>query len=496
MSVRHRRPLTAHAHPTISAQQLRPTRHRVQRARALGVAAVLSCVWPASLEAFEPDTPRPELAKPARMLLVRGGRLLEGDIRRGAGGYVVNVPSGNMFVPFEHVRFEADSKADAYRKLRKSMPDLTANNHIALARWCISHQQLHAAQTELSDALALEPSRQEARDMLRRLESLIHPQTARHLTLPRPARRTDDGFLANEAKSLAGLPRSLAQRYVLRIQPLLLNKCGNARCHGPESGSGLKLQHRHGVTRLNTERNLASIVQFIDLAEPDQSPLLVTPQGNHGRRGQSVFFGRSGAGQVRSIREWIREYVAHQSQVNRPVATPPQTTSTRSGSSVAAASVPVQPDAARGQLSAAQSRQPAEAINERGRQLIDKVLRDERPDAFNPAEFNQQQTGGPTRTTHRLPHPPDNPRQANNQRFPPQAPGPGGAPRIARRTLAIGHSLPTSRRVSVPIPATRDRPQPSRLNLRSAKPLLIPESLWHRRSQFNTSGNTPGGFPR
>ena len=236
------------------------------------------------------------------MLLVRGGRLLEGDIRRGAGGYVVNVPSGNMFVPFEHVKFEADSKADAYRKLRKSMPDLTASNHIALARWCISDQQLHAAQTELSDALALEPSRQEARDMLRRLESLMHPRTATHLTLPRPARRTGDGFLANEVKSLAGLPRDLAQKYVLRIQPLLLNKCGNAKCHGGESGSGLKLRHRHGVTRLTTERNLASIVTFINLAAPDQSPLLVIPQGNHGRRGQSVFFGRSGAEDIRPER--------------------------------------------------------------------------------------------------------------------------------------------------------------------------------------------------
>ncbi|MEO1997024.1 MAG: hypothetical protein ABGZ17_17285, partial [Planctomycetaceae bacterium] len=296
---------------------------RSQRLSRLGkssvaIGIVCGSLWATScpLSAAEPQASLNHPHKPARMLLVRGGRILEGDIRRAAGGYVVKVANGNMFVPFEHVKFEADSKADAYRKLRKSMPDLTASNHIALARWCMSHHQLPAAQTELSDALALEPSRQEARAMLRRLESMLHPQTATHLTLPRPAARTDDGFLASDIKSLAGLSRDLARTYMLKIQPLLLNKCGNARCHGGESTSRFQLRQQHGPSRITTERNLASMIQQINLAEPEQSPLLVIPQGNHASRGRSVFFGRSGAGQIRSIREWIRHYTEHQSRTS------------------------------------------------------------------------------------------------------------------------------------------------------------------------------------
>src|SRR5690606_32342246 len=87
-------------------------------------------------------------------------------------------------------------------------------------------------------------------------------------------------FLSPAERSGAGLTRETQRIYNTRIQPLLLNKCGNAACHGSSSSNRMILKNVRADSpgiRSATEENLNVLFQFIDFNEPGNSPLLTKP---------------------------------------------------------------------------------------------------------------------------------------------------------------------------------------------------------------------------
>ncbi len=198
----------------------------------------------------------------SRVLLLRTGRVLEGTIREIATGWVVSQSNGHVVIPTDQVRFEAASLEDAYLRLRLEMREPTPGMHLKLADWCLS-QKLHLeAMRELRAALKLDPSNETARVMLDRIEDDVRRKTqpledavaepASSVGVLRIGARRSGSDIP-EARSLAGLSRESAEDFVARIQPLLANKCGNARCHGTVSKSEFQLEpvpRRAGGLRL------------------------------------------------------------------------------------------------------------------------------------------------------------------------------------------------------------------------------------------------------
>lgn len=245
-----------------------------------------------------------------RMLMLISGRIVEGKISQSAGGYLVEKPKGSMLIPFEHVKLEAANRREAYHKLRKTLPERTATNHTALARWCVSQQLLDEARIELRDALELEPNRAQTRSMLRRLDALVNSDQQVRVPTSSTHRLVADGFERREVKSLAGLSRESAQQFVLRIQPILMNKCGNASCHAAGVSNTFRLTRiRSGRAgnRVFAERNLATTLRFVDFDQPDRSQLLQIPKGNHGRGNRTVFYGSRGPDQLAALRDWVHQ---------------------------------------------------------------------------------------------------------------------------------------------------------------------------------------------
>ncbi len=253
---------------------------------------------------------------PQSLLVLKTGRVLSGQISESPGGYVVDNPSGNsgsMRVPFSLVRFEAKSLRDAYLKLRRYMPEITATNRIDLARWCIMNGLKDEARLELRDALRLEPQRSEARTLLRRLDHTSSPSSSLMLTLPK-SESTSPTFDRTEAKSLAGLSRPLAEQFVARVQPLLVNKCSNAGCHNQTSEQEFRLKRiRAGRGhRLYSRQNLAAVLKRVDTERPHQSKLLVALHDGHARTGSDLLEGRAGVAQAETIRQWVVSVIAEQ----------------------------------------------------------------------------------------------------------------------------------------------------------------------------------------
>jgi hypothetical protein len=164
--------------------------------------------------------------------------------------------------------------------------------------------------------MELDPANETARLMLKRLEVHVNRAVASLEPQELPAKaevRVDlapsDG--AARVHSLAGLKPETARQFVTTIQPILFNRCGNARCHGPSASNGFELDRFRvgaGTHRLKSERNLAVILEHVDPTDPGSSAVLEVTRGSHG--GQSVFHGPVAARQIELVTTWLHAAVA------------------------------------------------------------------------------------------------------------------------------------------------------------------------------------------
>ncbi|HUG93517.1 MAG TPA: hypothetical protein VML55_21940 [Planctomycetaceae bacterium] len=268
----------------------------------------------------------PPLVNQQGLVVLKTGRTIGGRISQAAGGFVVDQPHGTIVVPSELVEFTARDERDAVRLYHDRTPNPTAGFHVELAQWCLGHQMVAEAREELRSALRLEPHRADARNMLRRIDEALAPPA------PEPARTSARGLIERagfelpEATSLAGLSPDAARMFTERVQPILMNKCGNASCHGPSAENEFRLTRVRltgGAHRVHAERNLAVTLNYVDRGQPDRSRLLVVPQGNHGRAGRTIFSGPFGGEQLETLREWVRQIASAQPEAPRDAVTAP-----------------------------------------------------------------------------------------------------------------------------------------------------------------------------
>lgn len=249
-------------------------------------------------------------ASAERLLLLHNGKVVKGIIRQSATGYAVNVTGGQMVLPFDQVRLEAADLEDAYRQLRDTLPDHTAAAHIELARWCVNNNLLDYARKELREALRREPDSTVAKNMLQR----INDQLLTTKDVPAVAQRSGQFSMLGDAKpgippeTLGGLPREAAADFVSKVQPLLVNRCATAGCHGPGSGNTFELLRAKlgkAPPKIHSERNLAVVLERLDLERPLNSPLLVKLRGETKSFGARQSHGGLSVEQQQMLRAWI-----------------------------------------------------------------------------------------------------------------------------------------------------------------------------------------------
>ena len=103
------------------------------------------------------------------------------------------------------------------------------------------------------------------------------------------------------------LPADSVEVFTRSIQPLLVNTCGSAACHGPGSEAGFQLRRiplGRPASRLTTQHNLHEALQWIDRIEPGSSPLLTQPIAPHGPA-KSPIFSKAQAAQYERLAAWI-----------------------------------------------------------------------------------------------------------------------------------------------------------------------------------------------
>ncbi|MDA0282304.1 MAG: hypothetical protein O3B86_03015 [Planctomycetota bacterium] len=247
-----------------------------------------------------------------RVLVLRSGRVMQGRIKSVSTGWLVSTDRGHAVIPFGQVLFDADDLNEAYLRLRIQDERPTVTSHLRLADWCLSQDLLAEGARELRDALEKDSSNETARLMLDRVDTEIRRRTPNEFEV----RLAQDVVLLNdhetqvedtEVRSLSGLSPETARDFVSSIQPLLLNKCGNARCHGPSATNEFRLTRtRSGSSnsRIVSERNLAAVLNDLRPEQNGKARLLEVIRGSHA--GQSIFNGRYGAVQMQTLQDWVK----------------------------------------------------------------------------------------------------------------------------------------------------------------------------------------------
>lgn len=261
------------------------------------------------------------------ILVMRTGAVVSGKIVRTGDLYKIISPYGQAHYPAELVKLHSANLEEAYAKLRETaLSHKSANAQITLARWCMTNQLVQQARQELREALVLEPDRADAKRLLREIEDSLHSKrkneaatqpasTVRGVrpsnpakSVPSSASNSTAAGSDDDAVTLGGLSREQALQFTRRIQPLLVNTCASAGCHSRDSQSGFRLTHVSPGANSNrnaTERNLAQVLEHVDLKKPDASPLLTIPRRHHGRNGRSVFTGQRGDEKFNELQNWV-----------------------------------------------------------------------------------------------------------------------------------------------------------------------------------------------
>ncbi len=251
------------------------------------------------------------------VLLLRNGELISGEITQAGDHYDVALRDGEIHVRVADVEAVCRDLQDCYAVKRGHVAPLNINDQLALGEWCLRHRLLDEARRAFEDATAMDATHPKLALLERRLKFAVEPPRAEEAKAAAPV--VDQPSGEDLDRAVHGLPPRAVEYFTTHVQPMLLNHCSTAGCHGPQSVTSfqlLRLPSGRTGSRRSTQRNLYSALALINRDQPSNSPLLTAPASAHGTT-KSPIFGKHQANQYRQLVEWV--YLVS-SQKPEPVA--------------------------------------------------------------------------------------------------------------------------------------------------------------------------------
>ena len=268
----------------------------------IGLAALFAVVLAAPL--YGADTPLrgtesplrgagPALAPREGVLLLKNGHVMPGSITKAGDYFVLTLgKTGEVRLPAADVETQCVDLDDAYRYQAALLSNKKAEPHLALAEWCLRYGLKQQAEDQVAFARKLDPEHAKIALLELRLKTAADPAVSGAKT------NTSSATVGPRQleETLEGLPKGSVERFAVTIQPMLLNRCGANGCHGPAAKSDFHLLRPAAgqmMSKRFTQRNLFTVLQFMDKDHPEQSRLVTLPQERHGGTSESVFDKRS-----------------------------------------------------------------------------------------------------------------------------------------------------------------------------------------------------------
>ena len=243
------------------------------------------------------------------VIILRNGQVIEGRIAREDGLYIVDVPDGQIRLKAADVDVACKNLEEGYQRKRATIQVGNVHDHLELVQWCLKHDLLGPAAVELADATAADPNNPMIGALQHRLKMAVEPQKLADGTGNATVGPSNDDL----DRMIRGLPHGAVETFTQLVQPVLMNHCTASGCHGPLSESPLRLFHISGnktASRRITQRNLYSVLQFVDLDNPQASRLLSAPTEPHGTARYAIF-NEHQATQYKRLVDWTNQ-LSHQ----------------------------------------------------------------------------------------------------------------------------------------------------------------------------------------
>lgn len=263
------------------------------------------------------------LAPREGVLLLKNGHVMQGGITKAGDFFVLTIgKTGEIRLPAADVETQCVDLDDAYRYQAALLPGKKAEPHLKLAEWCLRYGLRQQAEDEVAFVKQIEPENPKIANLLLRLKSATELPVA-------GGPKVDTSSATVGAKqldeTLGDLPAGTMERFSIVIQPMLINRCGANGCHGPAAKSDFHLLRPSTgqlMSKRFTQRNLFTVLQFVDKNKPDESRLVTLPQERHGGTSFPVFDKRS-QHQLDDLMAWTRQITAKPQQVSLPATISP-----------------------------------------------------------------------------------------------------------------------------------------------------------------------------
>ncbi len=246
----------------------------------------------------------PPTATSPGVLLLRNGNLLQGQITQSGDHYDVAQRDGEIRVRVTDVEAACRDLNHCYQVKLSHLTAGQINDHLALAEWCLRYGLVDEARLAIRDAAALDSTHPKVAVLERRLQFAVQKPKAEP---PVETSSSDQPSSDELDRTSRGLPPRAVETFTTTIQPLLLNHCSTAGCHGPQSATSfhlLRLPSGRTASRRSTQRNLYAALALIDRDKPDNSPLLTAIAGAHGSSKVPIF-SKHQSSHYRQLVDWV-----------------------------------------------------------------------------------------------------------------------------------------------------------------------------------------------
>jgi hypothetical protein len=329
-------------------------------------------------------------APPAQgMVVLRNGEVIEGRITRDEGLYLVDLPNGRIRLKDADVELVCSNLEEGYRRKRATIQVGNAHDHLDLAQWCMRHNLVGLATAELADATAADPRNPMIAAVQHRLKMAMEPALPTETKKPLMAGPSNDEL----DRMVRGMPRGVVETFTQSVQPVLLNHCANSGCHGPQSETGMRLWHipaGRPSSRRTTQRNLYSVLQFIDRQNPSASKVLAAASKPHGTV-QHAIFSEQQTAQYERLAEWANQVAAPAMEVPESVARRSPAEMAEPVDEAAPGRLPKEPAKARLLSAPSARRRPSHGANTSPKTgAAAAPSSDQSGDPFDPEAFNRR----------------------------------------------------------------------------------------------------------
>lgn len=218
------------------------------------------------------------------VLVLRNGSTVKGKISPHGDGYLVAMAGGGEIrLSRQQVAYECRDMEEAFDLKSSEVVPGDLSGYVRLAYWCLREELMGHATRQFQIAHGIHPDHPSVQSLSRQLQ--IARERIKNASAVNPKPPT---LRSNQSKDRpAGTPvsRATLEEFASVVQPLLINSCALAKCHGRRALTAYRVRRnpwRGAMTRPFTLKNLEATLQQVDKENPRLSPLLEFARLAHG----------------------------------------------------------------------------------------------------------------------------------------------------------------------------------------------------------------------